>query len=473
MNIFEFKVQQTILLSILLLNICFPVTGKAQGNSIQQPLIAKQYYSGFELAYGTWNAVSSASDGKIYYCLSSQYIDVGGQLYVYDPSTDKTEHLDDLTDICGESDLNAIPQGKIHTNFYESKGKLYFATHAGFYELVDGMEKMTEHPSEGKRLYPGGHFVSYDLSTGEFEDLQIAPEREAIVTMTMDTLREQIYAISWPHGYFLHYNVRNDQLKNLGQFTGNGEAGIQGEDYRVLCRSMVVDPRDGNVYFSSADGDIFTYGPDLDSFKKVEGVNLRLDYFGKWDITRPGSMGYGWRRIVWYPPENVAYGLHGGSGYLFRFDPWNPSIELVERLTSEPSKRSGMYDQFVYGYLGFKLAPDGENLYYLTGGPIFVDGQRLSGNEKTIAAGPDRSSGTWAGRGLENLHLVTYNIPHQKYIDHGPIFYEDGTRPLRVELVHYVNALAIGPCGNIYTCAQFEHNGKVIEDLVKIPNPFK
>ncbi len=71
-----------------------------------------------------------------------------------------------------------------------------------------------------------------------------------------------------------------------------------------------------------------------------------------------------------------------------------------------------------------------------------------------------------AARGLENLHLITYNIPRQKYVDHGRIFYTDGTRPT------YVNSITIGPNGNVYTLARFEHNGKVIEDLVKIPDPF-
>ncbi len=116
-----------------------------------------------------------------------------------------------------------------------------------------------------------------------------------------------------------------------------------------------------------------------------------------------------------------------------------------------------MFDYFSYGYLGFQLGPDEQTLYYLTGGPIYVDGQRSVGKESIAMGG---------ARGLENLHLVTYNIPNRKYIDHGPIFYEDGKRPT------YVNSIAVGPNGNVYTLARFEHNGKVIEDLVKIPNPF-
>ena len=54
-------------------------------------------------------------------------------------------------------------------------------------------------------------------------------------------------------------------------------------------------------------------------------------------------------------------------------------MEVLERLTSVPSKLTGMGDQFSYGYLGFKLGPDGRTIYYLTGGPIYIDGKRVMG----------------------------------------------------------------------------------------------
>ncbi|MCK5102461.1 MAG: hypothetical protein KAR17_06585, partial [Cyclobacteriaceae bacterium] len=96
-------------------------------------------------------------------------------------------------------------------------------------------------------------------------------------------------------------------------------------------------------------------------------------------------------------------------------------------------------------------------IYYLTGGPVYFEGHRAKGKEDMAMGG---------ARGLENLHLITYNIPNRKYMDHGPIFYPDGERPI------YVNSIAVGPNGNVYTLARFEHNGKIIEDLVKIPDPF-
>lgn len=420
-------------------------------------ITAKKYYSGFELAHDTYNAISAASDGKVYYVLCSESYDVGGKIYVYDPKTDATELLADLTEICGEKGRKTIPQGKSHVRFYESNGKLYFVTHLGVYDMVDDMERLHTQAPEGYELYPGGHFISYDLTTGEFEDLGIAPEGEGLLTMAIDKDRGHIYALTWPLGYLVHLDLNTGTLINVGLTCAKGEGGQVGEDYRVICRSMFVDARDGKLYFSNAEGDILTYSPGDKSFSKMDDVDLRLDYFGKYDPTRPGSMGYNWRKIFWYEPEQVAYGVHGNSGYLFRFDPATAKIEIVDRIASEPTQKSGMYDQFSYGYLGFQLGPDGETIYYLTGAPIYVDGKRLKGKEE-ISKG--------AAKGLENLHLITYNIPARKYTDHGAIFYEDGNRPT------YVNSITIDKSGDVYTLARFEQDGKEIQDLVKIPNPF-
>jgi hypothetical protein len=118
----------------------------------QSPLTAKHYYSGFPDAHDTYNAISAASDGKIYYVLSSTKHDVGGQFYVYDPATDKTKFIVDLNEAVGEKDKKLIAQGKSHVEFYEYKGKLYFATHIGYYEMIDGAECLPVNAPEGYGL---------------------------------------------------------------------------------------------------------------------------------------------------------------------------------------------------------------------------------------------------------------------------------------------------------------------------------
>jgi hypothetical protein len=427
----------------------------------QQPannksIIAKTYNSGFAQAHDTYNSISAASDGKIYYVLSSDIINVGGQVFCYDPLSDEIEMLGDLTEICGETNSGAISQGKSHVRFYEADGKLYFSTHVGFYEEIDGMERLPVNPPDGHKLYPGGHIISFDLKTRRFEDLALVPKGEGVVSMTMDTVRGHIYGITWPNGNFFHYDIDTTELKMLGQISANGEAGMPGTDFRSLCRSLVVDPGTGAVYVSTSEGEIYYYNPGDNKLSLLENTDLKLDYFGKYDFTRPGSMGYNWRKIFWHDKDKAAYGVHGNSGYLFKFNPRQGGVEIVQRIASAPSQKSGMFDQFSYGYLGFQLGPDKDTIYYLTGGPVYIDGKRLKGTDE-IAKG--------AAKGLENLHLVTYNIRTAYYQDHGPIFYEDGQRPL------YVNAIAVGTDGHIYTLARITENGRTRTDLIRFKNP--
>ena len=59
------------------------------------------------------------------------------------------------------------------------------------------------------------------------------------------------------------------------------------------------------------------------------------------------------------------------------------------------------------------MGADGKTIYYLTGGPIYKNGKRIEG-EKSIAKG--------AAKGLENLHLITFEIAINTHQDHGAIF---------------------------------------------------
>ena len=122
-------------------------------------LLARTWNSGFDLAHDSYNSISAASDGRIYYVLSSEMVATGAMLFSFDPVAQRVETLADLTEACGEKGLKAIPQGKSHVNFVESDGQLYFATHIGYYSIVDGMETMGVPPA-GYKPYPGGHLLA-------------------------------------------------------------------------------------------------------------------------------------------------------------------------------------------------------------------------------------------------------------------------------------------------------------------------
>ena len=129
-----------------------------------------------------------------------------------------------------------------------------------------------------------------------------------------------------------------------------------------------------------------------------------------------------------------------------------PEVRLIERLTSLPSRVSGMPDQFTYGTLGFCVVYP--IVYYLTGAPIFDgSGQRVEGKQVSVKG---------ESKGPEHCNLVTYDLTRGQYADHGPIIFEDGSLP------SYVNSLAVGDDGWLYCLARFE-NGST--DLVRIANP--
>jgi hypothetical protein len=419
-------------------------------------ILAKTYNSGFALGHDSYNAMGTGSDGKIYYVLSSDNIDQGAKMFCFDPKTKGIKELGDLTEACGEKGSKAIPQGKSHVNFVEANGKLYFATHVGVYSIVEGKETMGIPPA-GYTRYPGGHLLAYDLKTGKFEDFGIAPGREGVLSFNMDTKRGRLFAITWPSGIFYRYDLATKNQKSFGKMCADGEDGV-GPTYRTVCRSIAVDQSDGSAYLTTSEGTILRYNPATDTVNPVEVEDMKKDYFGLYDPLSPGHMGYNWRQTFWRAEDKMIYGVHGNSGYLFRFDPQAVRIEVLDRITSEPSKRCGMFDQFSYGYLGFALGPDHRTIHYLTGGPIYVNGKRLTGKAKTAMG---------EAKGLEDLHLVTYNIETGKYSDNGAVFYEDGQRPL------YVNAITVGKDGMVYTLPRITENGKTRSDLVAFPGPLK
>jgi hypothetical protein len=58
---------------------------------------------------------------------------------------------------------------------------------------------------------------------------------------------------------------------------------------------------------------------------------------------------------------------------------------------------------------------------------------------------------------------VTYDIPTSRYIDQGAIFMRDGQRPL------YVNSIALGHDGSVYTLCRINRGGHTVTDLICVP----
>src|SRR4051812_13297124 len=70
--------------------------------STPERLTAQIIDSGFADAHDTYNAISCASDGRIYYVLSSDKADVAARMFSYDPASGMVRSLGDLNEAAGE-----------------------------------------------------------------------------------------------------------------------------------------------------------------------------------------------------------------------------------------------------------------------------------------------------------------------------------------------------------------------------------
>ena len=194
-----------------------------------QTIQATVYNSHFpEAAKGgeAWNGVSVAQDGTVYYVLSSPVYNAPAHIYSLNPKTKEIKDISDLNAAVGQTG-KFVAQGKSHVSFVQDGDKLYFSTHLGYYNHVEGVEVNAPAP-EGYAKYPGGHFMSYDIKTGKFENLGIAPGGDGIITFAMDTQRKRMYGITWPRGEFLRYDLKTKELKDFGTKFHGGEEGETG-----------------------------------------------------------------------------------------------------------------------------------------------------------------------------------------------------------------------------------------------------
>ena len=421
-------------------------------------LYAHVFDSKFTQAHDTYNGIgiSTTSGGDIFYVLSSEDPGVSAKVYKYSVASSCVEPVCCLGEACDDP-KDLVAQGKSHVPFVEDPktGHLWFASHVGYYNYTDGMETLPKIVPDGLGEYPGGCVLSLDPKTCETKVHYRDGDGEGILAFARDVERGISYALTWPCGYFTVVDASgSSKLDYKGR--GNGEAvHPRTGEYRCICRALIVEPSTGAVFWTNAEGDVLVYrGSGVEvALSGEEG--MRRDYFGTYDYKSPGTMAYNWRQVVLYQSKIV--GVHGNSGYLFQLDPLKLHLEIIDRITSLPSKRCGFYDQFSYGYLGFAVGRQQyrHTVFYLTGAPLYDStGLRLRGKEST-------SKGE--SKGEEELRLVTYDLQRGLYTDHGRIVFAN-----RLGWPKYVNSLVVGNDGHIYALSRLPSG---LTDLIRIPIP--
>lgn len=372
-----------------------------------------------------YHSLVSASDGKLYFSIDTHNTDYACRFYSFEPKSETMVTVAEMDAPVGEDATKEISQGKIHVPFYEHNGKLYFSTHLSFYQ--DGLPG---YDGKGKPLYQGGHFMSYDLATGAFEDLaQVLPD-EGLINMIMDKEREVLYALSWPSALLVSYDLKKGELHSWGAVQGRGEWGHHPDEWDRVCRTLALEPN-GNLYGSTMDGRIWRFEPDIRPrpLKFIEGLDLsRLVFSQSAADTMKGDYQYNWRVLEWNPATRSFFGVQWESTALFEFVPDKEYVRALCDFRHDAYK--GMPRNPEISQLGFVLAPDNNTILYLANGPA-----------AEIPGRTDVQSGLW---------VLSYDIAKGQMKNHGLVIGKDDRRPF------FTESLVIGPDERLYTVAWTE-----------------
>lgn len=371
-------------------------------------VLAEAYDPGFDEGDSNYHSLISASDGRIYFTVSTHRHDRHARLFCFDPSVRKMVYAIDIGVALQESPGH-LPHGKVHVPLFEVDGKIYFATHVGYYQQLPG----------SRAVYPGFHILLHDMSTGSIVDLYRGPHPEGLISAVMDSKRMIYYGLTWPSGLLVRCAITCDKL----QVSPSPCASDTDKLVRTkrICRALGLDDQ-GFVYGSCVSGSIWRCTAEGQP-RLVPGVNVLQGAISP--ISRRGRSHNAWREVIWDDADRCFYGIHAGTQSLFRFQPHRKKIEPLARLGTEADRTRG---HAPYGsQLGLAIGPD-RVIYHLAHGPPVGRRNRMR----------------------RSVYLVSYDLARSQVKDHGPVRLVSG------EQVIFAESLTSDPAGNLYSVAWVE-----------------
>lgn len=178
-----------------------------------------------------WDAVGIDASQRVYVAFSDQSEQHPNDtlLFRYDTRSGQRELLGTLRQI-SEAEGNLLPGetiAKIHVPFQEYAGKFYFSSHD--YHSYKGAADLA------KRR--GGHFYSYDLATGKFEDLSksdaggVSVAQQGIIGLTVLPKQKALAGFTFPFGDILIYDL---EKRRTTFFQGVAEHRLSGKPTRQI-----------------------------------------------------------------------------------------------------------------------------------------------------------------------------------------------------------------------------------------------
>jgi len=383
------------------------------GTSPAPPIVVMEHriFPGRHEADGNWAALLAGPEGRVYVGLARHGAD--GALVYYDSTKDQMVDVGSLGAFAGESRLLAGPQSKIHTRFgVGPDGRVYFGTHGGFW--WDFARYGT------KEGYPGGHWMAFDSRSGHVEDFGLAIPHDGLVTGAYDAKFDRLYAMTYPRGHFIYFDVRRRVTVDKGRVN----------NWESVCRTLGIDD-EGNVYGSFGLGRIFKYDPRCDC---IRDLSLQLPVRPK-GVSRGGDATKSetaWRVVVWDRATARFYGVEESASVLFSFDPRAGDEGEIRQVGQLCAGECGGSRDVAYPTLSLTIGAN-RKLYY---------------------APTTREFDYSGSAGLSASHLITYDLETGKVEALGEMRLRDGRRVIGTNAAH------TGPDGTLYFVGAIEVHEK-------------
>jgi hypothetical protein len=298
-------------------------------------------------------SLAAGADGKIYGATSG----VQAHLFVFSPTNNQVRPLGTIADAQGVHHSLAVdPAGTV----FIGTGRDLRQTFTIKPDLSFGVNHISQdlwtQLKDFYKDYPGGHLYSYEPKAERtpraeqaavLNDLGIPVPGDGVYAMTLDPARQVIYGLSYPHGHFFVYDLKQKKAADKGaigklvQFGGPDDRTL-----RTLPRDLIV----------SATGDVYTSGDD--------GHLVRYAIASQELETLPAEIPGEYMQVVeaWVRADDVLYG-GTSEGFLFRFHPASGEVENLGKPMVALRIRglAAGHDGAVYGLAGDRSVP---NLFF-------------------------------------------------------------------------------------------------------------
>ena len=346
---------------------------------------------------GQWEGIVCASDGNVYFSISSHAKEHHAQVFRYNQDLDKIQHLADLGHVCGETLIESAPQDKIHSQMFEEGGVIYSGTCEGH--------------SYKDLPYKGGYWLEINKKTGNVRSLAKTITGDGLICVGYDRTNKLLYGHTNRLGRLTVFDPATLQEKDLGfPWEGSGAQWPRG-------LTLMIAP-DGRVYGARPPGCSFwEYDPKTGAIRTLD-VKLPLPE----DVVTGGEkVAEAYRNsaahiTLWNEHDKCFYFIRSFDGALCRLYPPEEGrkarAEVIRVLRPDIPRRYGNR------HAACTLAIHNRTVYY------------------TPYTG-------WGGE----AHLVSYHLDTKAFTHHGPMIVEGNRR------VNECQSMDVGADGKLYMVA--------------------